>query len=455
MGVVVVQVGQGGNQFGLSLFEALFSLTTSLVPDFFREPRRSADLPRARAVLVDTEPKVVAGVKRRSAAGFWTYGLHSSFTQESGSGNNWAKGFCKLGPSCQDSVMDIVRREVEMCDIFSGFITSQSLAGGTGAGVGSYLLEVLKDEYPSCHILSHCIWPAEGEVIVQYYNVLLSLAHLQDLSDGLLLMKNEALMSTCKKVLGIQRPSFDDMNEVGARALASVLLPAYHHSRPTLAGPMQNSRKAVCKIKSTDSQLQPVSCTRFRPLSDLLTGLCVHPKYRMLGLRATPQIPTSFDSVLSDSWKSHFKQLKQTLYIEPSKTIESESSLRTSRSKLEHNLQRKVDRCVANLLVLRGKDASEADISLFDDKALYPSWSKDPLKLASSSIPLGRYDKFASLLSNCHSAIAPAGHALSRAQTMYASKAYIHHYAKYGLSLDDFGTSFAAVQDVLSDYMDL
>ncbi|MCO5552976.1 hypothetical protein L7F22_006496 [Adiantum nelumboides] len=123
MGVVVVQVGQGGNQFGLSLFESLFSLTTSLASEFFREPRRSADFPRARAVLVDTEPKAVAGVKRRSATGFWRYGLRSSFTQESGSGNNWAKGFCKLGPSCQDSVMDIVRREVGFVHVVSCSIT--------------------------------------------------------------------------------------------------------------------------------------------------------------------------------------------------------------------------------------------------------------------------------------------------------------------------------------------
>ncbi|MCO5556630.1 hypothetical protein L7F22_010181 [Adiantum nelumboides] len=143
------------------------------------------------------------------------------------------------------------------------------------------------------------------------------------------------------------------------------------------------------------------------------------------------------------------------LYIEPSKAVESESSFCTGKSKLNYNLHRQIDKCVANLLVLRGRDASEADISLFDDKMLYPAWSKEPLKVASNSASLGKYDKFASLLSNCRSAIAPAGHALSRAQTMYASKAYIHHYLKHGLSLDTFDTSFATVQDVLTNYMDL
>ncbi|KAH7280563.1 hypothetical protein KP509_36G002900 [Ceratopteris richardii] len=457
MGVVVLQVGQGGNQFGLSLFDALFSLTSSLANEFFREPRRSADLPRARAVLIDSEPKVVAAVKRRSRAmGYWRYGPYSSYTEDSGSGNNWAKGFCRLGPSWQDALSDLVRREVEMCDIFDGFITSQSLAGGTGAGIGSYLLEVLKDEYPSCNTLSHCIWPLEGECTVQYYNVVLSIAHLCDVVDGLLLVKNETLMSTCKKALGIQRPSFDDMNTVGARALASVLVPAYYQTKPKLTGLLKSSGKATtCKVKSSDCQSQMMSSTQVRILSDLVTGLCSHPKYRMLALRNTPQVPTGLDNSTTHPWKSHLKQLKQMLYMEPSWAMESTSSVHGHKCTSDYSAFRKIDRCVANLLVLRGKGSSDADVSLLEDKALYPVWSKDPLMVATNTAPLGDFHIFASLLSNCSSAIAPAAHALSRARAMHASKAYLYQYAKHGLSMDDFDTSFEAIEAVLEQYREL
>jgi hypothetical protein len=39
---------------------------------------------------------------------------------------------------------------------------------------------------------------------------------------------NEALHHTCQKLHHLMRPSFDDLNRVAARALASVLLPTVH-----------------------------------------------------------------------------------------------------------------------------------------------------------------------------------------------------------------------------------
>lgn len=454
----MLQLGQGGNQFGFTFLEALSSLSTPSTPphDFFKEPLQAGDPAVARAVLIDTEPKVVAAVKRRTNdTGSWRYGPQSSFTQDSGSGNNWARGFYKHGPRCQEAVMDLVRREVEMCDIFGGFVSMQSVAGGTGAGLGAYLLEVLRDEYPSCCTLSHCIWPLEGEVSVQCYNALLSIAHLQDSADGLILVRNEALMSTCRKVLGIQRPSFDDMNEVGARALASVLLPAYHHAWSRSRDPKQGLGKAICKTKSIDDLCRPAAAVRFRPLSDLVSALCAHPKYRMLALRATPQIPVSLMNLTTYSWKSHLKQLKRMVYTEPSRHMGAEPSAYDNMSKPNHVVHCTIDHCLANLLVLRGRDSTEADVTLFDDKALYPIWSVDPLTVATHSAHLGKYDMFAGLLSNCHSAIAPASHALSRAYAMYSSKAYLYQYFDHGLDRNVFDASFAKVQDILAHYLSL
>jgi len=43
---------------------------------------------------------------------------------------------------------------------------------------------------------------------VQPYNALLTLSHLQDASDGVLLLQNEVLHGTCTKLLGQQRPGF-------------------------------------------------------------------------------------------------------------------------------------------------------------------------------------------------------------------------------------------------------
>ena len=64
---VLCQVGQCGNQLGASLLDALADARTPVGDSaFFREAEREAQPAAARAVLLDTEPKVVnAALARR------------------------------------------------------------------------------------------------------------------------------------------------------------------------------------------------------------------------------------------------------------------------------------------------------------------------------------------------------------------------------------------------------
>lgn len=39
-------------------------------------------------------------------------------------------------------------READASDSLEGFIMTHSIAGGTGSGLGSFLLEALNDRYP-------------------------------------------------------------------------------------------------------------------------------------------------------------------------------------------------------------------------------------------------------------------------------------------------------------------
>ena len=66
-----------------------------------------------------------------------------------GAGNNWAKGYYTEGAELIDSVLDVVRKEVEECDCLQGFQITHSLGGGTGSGMGTLLLEKIRDLYPS------------------------------------------------------------------------------------------------------------------------------------------------------------------------------------------------------------------------------------------------------------------------------------------------------------------
>lgn len=61
----------------------------------------------------------------------------------SGAGNNWAHGHNVYGPQYRDSILDKLQRTVEACDSLQSFLLLHSLGGGTGSGVGTYILELL------------------------------------------------------------------------------------------------------------------------------------------------------------------------------------------------------------------------------------------------------------------------------------------------------------------------
>ena len=188
MSVITLQLGQCGNQVGGQFFstvaEDMSARSTGVSPKenkeyvdtstetFFTQSESpgsrdgSLSLPKARAVLVDMESKAISQTMHQAKkSGKWSYSENQRFSQKRGSGNNWANGFCIHGPNSQEDVMNLVRKEVEKCDRLGGFISLLSLAGGTGSGVGAFVTESLRDEYPHSFILNqviHCSGMWEG-----------------------------------------------------------------------------------------------------------------------------------------------------------------------------------------------------------------------------------------------------------------------------------------------------
>lgn len=61
-----------------------------------------------------------------------------------------------------------------------------SIAGGTGSGMGSFLLERLNDRYPKKLITTYSVFPNNEEVsdvVVQPYNSILTLRRLTNNAD--------------------------------------------------------------------------------------------------------------------------------------------------------------------------------------------------------------------------------------------------------------------------------
>lgn len=75
-----------------------------------------------------------------------------------GAGNNWAKGY-EYAESREEELLDMIDREADGSDSLEGFTLLHSIAGGTGSGLGSFLLERLNDRFPKKIIQTYSIFP--------------------------------------------------------------------------------------------------------------------------------------------------------------------------------------------------------------------------------------------------------------------------------------------------------
>ncbi|GIL70377.1 hypothetical protein Vretifemale_1138 [Volvox reticuliferus] len=196
---------------------------------------------RARCLLVDTEPKVVNAVLAADTEGLFS--RKQCYMGQSGRGNNWAFGYNQLDvissqgsaatrpvsqptritsgptslgpawvsstatedPSQQefrilDQLYDGIRREAEEADGCPNFLLIHSLAGGSGSGMGSRVLEHLRAQFPLSHIVAASIAPrAAGDTPMQSLNSVMALSFLQAYADMVLLFSNQDLMDACQR----------------------------------------------------------------------------------------------------------------------------------------------------------------------------------------------------------------------------------------------------------------
>jgi len=98
-----------------------------------------------------------------------------------------------------------------------------SIAGGTGSGLGSFLLERLTDRFPKKLIQTYSVFPnsQEGDVVVQPYNSILALKRLVTNADSVIVLDNAALSRIAGDTLHVQTPSFDQTNQLAATIVAA------------------------------------------------------------------------------------------------------------------------------------------------------------------------------------------------------------------------------------------
>lgn len=143
---------------------------------------------------------------------------HLLFTSVAGAcGYNSGQKHC-------DAILDMIDREVNGSDSLEGFMLCHSIAGGTGSGMGSYLLEKLNERYPKKLLQTYSVFPNQEEtsdVVVQPYNSLLTLKRLTLNVDCCVVLDNTALNRIAVERLHIDNPSFSQTNSIVSTVMAT------------------------------------------------------------------------------------------------------------------------------------------------------------------------------------------------------------------------------------------
>ncbi|CAJ1967089.1 unnamed protein product [Cylindrotheca closterium] len=177
-----------------------------------------------RALLIDLEPRVVNKLAHVGPYRKLFNPENLFIAQEGGgAGNNWASGY-RQGEEHYEQVMDMIDRESDNSDSLEGFKLCHSIAGGTGSGMGSYLLERLNDHFPKKLIQTYSVFPSwtdQSDVVVQPYNSLLTTKRLTLNADATVVLDNTALNRIATERLCLENPTVDHINSLVATIMAA------------------------------------------------------------------------------------------------------------------------------------------------------------------------------------------------------------------------------------------
>ncbi|GKT37229.1 putative multi-domain containing protein, partial [Aduncisulcus paluster] len=245
--IICVSVGQFGNQ----LIPAFYSdiVTSVIIPktpkcensldisSFFRVSKGSPTKLIPRCVLIDMEQKVIDKTCKfrlsypqcsSRTSNVLSFDPRSSAYGYGGSGNSWAFGYTHHGKKIWECVEKKLQQEISLCEEgVEGIIVFNSLAGGTGSGVGTYICEHIKSLLRRTTLLCVTVWPfSHGEVTIQQYNATMTLSHLLDVVDGIIAFSNDGMKQICRKE-GIPE-TFLEINRKITNILGSLLSPSFH-----------------------------------------------------------------------------------------------------------------------------------------------------------------------------------------------------------------------------------
>lgn len=420
--MISIHAGQCGNQIGSAFWNRLLlehekteDSDPSLSTFFYFDERQRKRCMKARALLVDME----CGPLQETMKG----GLSSLFDETqyimdvSGAGNNFAQGYYEYGPAYHEKLSEGIRKNAERCESLQAFSLIHSLGGGTGSGVGTYILRLLSDEFSKATRFSTCVYPShENDVITSPYNSILATQELIQSADCVFPLNNSSLYSFSQ--LENQHKSdksrqsdrgFDQVNMIAARMLCNVT------SSSRFSGELNVD------------------------LNEIYTNLVPFPRFHFLSSALN----------LRDAGK-HRTDLSQ------SALQRAFSDILGTRGHLSGTIIQG-ELTMASAFLGRGKIVLSEFLHCVNSaqQALrFPTWNRNACKIGLCGAPAPG-DEFSVLsLYNSSAFSIPLERELRNFQRLFRAKAMLHHYSKY-VEENAIFEAESEVEQLISDYRNI
>lgn len=442
---VTIQVGQCGNQIGAQFWDLLLKEhektpdTDESLSAFFRfSPRgrnsKEMDM-KARALLIDMECGPLQETMRSPLGALFDT---TQFVMDvSGAGNNFAHGHYMYGPKYRSAFEEGLRKNVEHCDSLQTFLVTHSLGGGTGSGVGSYVVGMLEDLYPEIYRFSACVYPSEdNDVVTSPYNSVLSTNTLLHHADCVLPIDNAAIQSFA------QMEASQRNNPKGSGSLA----------KDTMADSKASSRKkGFLEMNAVVARMlcHLTASSRFHgemnvDMNEICTNLVPFPRMKFLMSALSPlRVVARHASTNSQLVGKATIQRGFSDILGPVGQLTS------------------VHPCQDNAVTLACAFLARGEVMMSDfitcvttaqSKSLtFPYWNQDATKIGMCRMPapghkvsvLGVYNStaFGSVLKREH----------SRFNTLFKRKAMLHHYTEF-VDVQAIADAEVTVASAIEDY---
>ncbi len=370
---------------------------------------------KARAVLIDMETGVLDQLLRDKNLG-QLFDERALVSDVSGSGNNWAHGHEIYGPKYEENILESVRRNVEYCDSLQCFFFIHSLGGGTGSGLGTYVLQLLADEYPDVYRFTSAVFPSEDDdVITSPYNSVLATRELIEFADCVLPIENQALFDMCESIQKIKQKqrTFKPNEVIGNTIVDSNEVPLYEKSNKKKAFEHMNTIAANLLTNLTSSM-------RFEgnlniDLNEITMNLVPYPKLHFLLSSLSPLVlpkdvylPTRrLDQMFLDAFSKDYQLMK----VDP-----------------------KHSKYLACGLMVRGNvqiSDLNRNISKLKNEIDFVYWNQEGFKIGLCNVPpIGQPYSLLTLANNC--CIANRFQDMkARFNRLFKKRAHVHHFTQY------------------------